>query len=67
MEGFIMSNDANIKRKARYNEERQMRHEAAQEYEQPSVELVVKLINQKVQIKLLISQDMMKNGSKNMT
>ncbi|EJV74705.1 MULTISPECIES: hypothetical protein [Bacillus] len=42
-----MSNDANVKRKARYNEERQMRHEAAQEYEQPSVELVVKLINQK--------------------
>ena len=42
-----MNNDANIKRKARYNEERQMRHKAAEEYEQPSVELVVELINQK--------------------
>ncbi|MFJ8263371.1 hypothetical protein ACIQ4I_15685 [Rummeliibacillus sp. NPDC094406] len=42
-----MYNDANINRRVRYNEERQMRHKAAQKYEQPSVELVVELINQK--------------------
>lgn len=47
LEVITMYKDDNNKRKARYNEERAIRHKAAQEYEQPSVELVVDLINQK--------------------